>query len=125
MDRLQERIDCLSIVALPANYRKALEGAKHTWASLTADLLETTHDPVAQLEKLDDMLSAVGMRLIIFLEDLDRNNSDEAIRDEMPALLDRLRRLSHVSFILAIGTDHQYSRILTSEYVIIWKRLPA
>jgi hypothetical protein len=52
------------------------------------------------------------MRLIIFLEDLDRNVSDDMIRDEMPALLDRLRHLKNISFVLAIGTEHQYSNVL-------------
>jgi hypothetical protein len=43
---------------------------------------------------------------------LDRNVSDEIIRDEMPALLDRLRVLGQVSFVLAIGTEQQYSDVL-------------
>ena len=46
------------------------------------------------------------------LEDLDRNISDTLIRDEMPALLDRLHGLNNISFVLAIGTEQHYSSIL-------------
>jgi hypothetical protein len=113
VNKLQERIDCLSIITVPSNYRRALEGAKNAWASAIAVLLQTSRDPVRQLEKMDDILGAGGMRLIIFLEDLDRNISHVIIRDELPALLDRLRSLKHVSFILAIGTEKQSLDILT------------
>ena len=112
VSRIQKNIDCLSLINMPVNYRKALEGVKSSWTSIIAALLNTTRDPVKQLEKLDGVLVATNTRLIIFLEDLDRNLSDEIIRDELPSLLDRLKYLKNVSFILAIGTEHQYSNIL-------------
>jgi predicted AAA+ superfamily ATPase len=70
------------------------------------------NDPLETLRRLNNILQAAHMRLIIFLEDLDRNASDEMIHDEMPALLDRLRHLENISFVLAIGTERQYSNVL-------------
>jgi hypothetical protein len=105
-------VDCLSIITLPANYRSALSSTKSPLATIIAALLNTDEDPIRTLERLDKILRAVKMRLVIFLEDLDRNCSDSLIRDEMPALLDRLRYLNNVSFILAIGTEDNYSKIL-------------
>ena len=112
VNRLKNDIDCLSVITVPANYRKALEGVKTTWATIISTLFHTSYDPIEQLEKIDDILWAADLRLIIFLEDLDRNVDDEIIRDELPSLLDRLRFLRNVSFVLAIGTEHQYSNIL-------------
>jgi len=112
VNRLKNEIDCLSVITVPPNYRKALEGVKTTWATIISALFHTSCDPIEQLEKIDDILLAANLRLIIFLEDLDRNVDDEIIRDELPSLLDRLRFLRNVSFVLAIGTEHQYSNIL-------------
>ncbi len=109
---LKTKIDCLSIITLPADYKKALEGSVNSWAAIISTCLSPTTDPIKQLTKLDNILGTGGMRLIIFLEDLDRNLSDEIIRDELPSLLDRLRSLRCVSFVLAIGTEHHYSNIL-------------
>jgi hypothetical protein len=112
VNRLKNDIDCLSVITVPTNYRRALEGVRSTWATIISALFHTSCDPIEQLEKIDDILWAADLRLIIFLEDLDRNVDDEIIRDELPSLLDRLRYLRNVSFVLAIGTEHQYSNIL-------------
>jgi hypothetical protein len=112
VNRLKNDIDCLSVVTVPTNYRRALEGVRSTWATIVSALFFTSCDPIEQLEKIDDILRAADLRLIIFLEDLDRNVDDEIIRDQLPSLLDRLRGLRNVSFVLAIGTEHQYSNIL-------------
>ncbi len=112
IEKVRCHIDCMSVVSLPENYHKAIAGGKSWGGAVLSALLQTSHDPVVQLLKLDDILAAADFRLIIFLEDLDRNIGDEIIRDEMPALLDRLRVLGQISFVLAIGTEHQYSDIL-------------
>ena len=112
IEEVKKHVDCLSIVTLPENYRQAIGATKAPVSAVIAALLHTTHDPIVQLTKLDDILSAAKLRLVIFLEDLDRNIGDEIIRDEIPALLDRLRSLDHVSFVLAIGTEREFSDIL-------------
>ena len=112
VNRLKNDIDCLSVITVPTNYRRALEGVKTTWATIISALFHSSCDPVEQLEKIDDILSAANLRLVIFLEDLDRNTDEEIIGDELPSLLDRLRTLRNVSFVLAIGTEHQLSHIL-------------
>jgi energy-coupling factor transporter transmembrane protein EcfT len=112
VNRLKNEVDCLSVATVPTNYRKALEGVKSTWAAVISSLFHTSCDPIEQVEKLDEILCAADLRLIIFLEDVDRNIDDRIIRDELPSLLDRLRSLRNVSFVLAIGTERQYSNIL-------------
>jgi len=75
-------------------------------------LTKTDYDPIIQLKKLDEILAVAKLRVIIFLEDIDRNTSEDLIKSELPSLLDRLRQLDNVSFVLAIGTEHHLSQIL-------------
>jgi predicted KAP-like P-loop ATPase len=112
IEEVKKHVDCVSIVNLPENYRRAIGKANSPVGAVVAALLHPSHEPIAQLAELDNILTAAGLRLVIFLEDLDRNVGDEIIRDEMPALLDRLRMLNRVSFVLAIGSDRQFSDVL-------------
>lgn len=112
IEKVSQHIDCLSILTLPENYRQAIGEVKAPAGALIASLLKVSHDPIAQLTKLDNLLGVAHLRLIIILEDLDRNVSDNALKEEIPALLDRLHNLRHVTFILAIGVEKNYSKIL-------------
>lgn len=112
IEEVKKHVDCLSIVNLPENYRRAIGGTNSSAGAVIAALLHPSHDPISQLAELDNILSAADLRLVIFLEDLDRNVGDEIIGDEMPALLDRLRMLKQVSFVLAIGSDRLFSDVL-------------
>lgn len=110
--RLSLEVDCLSIVTLPSGYEKALSGSKNAVAAMVSALLGSEKDPIDILKKLDIILRTINTRLVIILEDLDRNVSKDSIDKEMPSLLDRLKCLEQVSFILAIGTGQVYSDVL-------------
>ena len=68
---------------------------------------------------MDNVLIALDKRLIIFLEDVDRNKSDEVFFNEIASLLDNLRQLNRVSFVLAIGQQYDAGEILikTADHV--------
>jgi hypothetical protein len=112
IEELRLHVDCTSIITLPENYRKAIAGTVSIGGAAISALLQNSQDPLTQLCRLDNILMAANMRLIIVMEDLDRNVDDSIIREEIPALLDRLRILSNVSFLLAIGVDRHLSDIL-------------
>ena len=86
---------------------------------IIAALATCWKSPLDILKKIDDVLIAVDKRLIIFLEDVDRNKNDEVFFNEIAALLDSLRQLSRVSFVLAIGQKYDAEEILikTAEHV--------
>lgn len=112
IEEVKKHVDCASVIALPENYHKAIAGVRSVGGAFISVLLQSPQDPVSQLCRLDKILAAANLRLIIVLEDLDRNVSDGIIGDEMSALLDRLRILNNVSFVLAIGTERHLSDIL-------------
>ncbi|GAI15237.1 unnamed protein product, partial [marine sediment metagenome] len=60
-----------------------------------------------ELNKLDFVLARIGKRLVIFLEDIDRNQKTEVFFNEITALLDGLKVLDHVSFVLVLGQNYQ------------------
>lgn len=102
--RLSQEVDCAGLANLPSQYRSAISSSDSFWGKIISGLFEGSSDPLDVLRKIDNVLSTVEKRLVVFIEDLDRNVDDELFWSEAIALLDRLKNLDHVSFILAIGT---------------------
>ncbi|MHB1183573.1 MAG: hypothetical protein ACYC4A_02590 [Desulfobulbia bacterium] len=109
---VKKYVDCSSVITLPEKYVTAMVGGRSVGGEFFSALFQGAHDPVSQLCRLDNILAAANLRLIIVLEDLDRNVGDAILGEELPALLDRLRILNNVSFVLTIGTEQQFSHIL-------------
>jgi hypothetical protein len=103
LNELQRHVDCTSLVTLPSRYRAALAAGGGRWGALLGELFSQRDDPAGVLRKLDPVLEAIGFRLVVFIEDLDRN--PEALGADLPALLDRLRELRQVSFVLALSAE--------------------
>ena len=101
---LSKYVDCLGLRNIPQEYQKALSDAGPWWLKLVSIGLKKK-DAVQQLEKLDNVLLCTGMRMIIFIEDVDRNIQKDEEISEVAALLDRLRGLENVSFVLAISSN--------------------
>lgn len=112
IDEVKRHVDCTSVITLPEHYRNAITGTNVIGGAVLSVLLQSSRNPVSQLHRLDNILAASKLRLIIVLEDLDRNSVSQIVKDEMSGLLDRLRTLSNISFILAIGGDRQFSDVL-------------
>lgn len=100
---LSQSVDCLGLTSLPADYSIALSNSGSSWLKPLAVLSNTTREPFEILRKLDTVLSCTGKRMIIFLEDIDRNTTSVATWKELTSLLDRLKDLDNISFVLAIN----------------------
>jgi hypothetical protein len=124
-------VDCLSVRNLPDEYLAAIKGVAPGW--IHAPLAVASADsPSDQLKRLDPLLEAINARLIVFIEDVDRNvevpdvsfvqsvknegqgNRAEVRNDltarpaghvflEIESLLDRMADAQRVSFVLAIS----------------------
>lgn len=98
-------VDVTSLATLPAHYAAAMSGSGSKWGAVLSNLMSTGGDPIVCLERLDSILAAVGGRMLILIEDLDRNSSEKLLKDTLPSLLDRVARLDRVAFVLAIGVE--------------------
>lgn len=112
IESVKQYVDCSSIISLPEQYRKAIAGTNSLGGSAISSLFQCSHDPESQLCRLNHILNAARIRLVIVLEDIDRNLDENIIQVEIPALLDRLRMQGSISFIFSIGTEQHYSNIL-------------
>lgn len=101
---LSKYVDCLGLRNIPQEYQKALSDAGSWWLKLISIGFKKK-DAAKQLEKLDNVLLRTGMRMIIFIEDVDRNVQKDEKINEVAALLDRLKGLENVSFVLAISSN--------------------
>lgn len=103
VNELAEHVDCMAIAGLPAHYRAALAEGGSAWGKTFGALLGRSQSPLDLLRQLDPILAAVDRRLVIFIEDLERNPHDEGLFRQMEAMLDRLRQVERVTFVLAVS----------------------
>jgi KAP family P-loop domain len=95
--------DCFSIRSLPESYRKVFS-AGGDWMRNLLDMLLGSSDHMGQFRRLADILTALNARLVLVIEDLDRTDSTKFDRQEVLALLQRLRETSdRLSFVLTSG----------------------
>jgi KAP family P-loop domain len=102
IETVGERLDCFSFRSLPEAYRKTFS-AGGDWVKSVTDLLFGETDPKDQLERLSEVLAAAKARLVIIIEDLDRTSTTRFDRNEVLALLERLRKYPALSFIITGG----------------------
>ncbi|MBN2019616.1 MAG: hypothetical protein JW749_05265 [Sedimentisphaerales bacterium] len=119
INELSRHVDVSGLRTIPEQYIAAMGSADNMFLKILAALATFWKSPLDILKKIDVVLTAINKRLIIFLEDVDRNNNDEVFFNEIAALLDSLRQLKQVSFVLAIGQKYDAEEILikTAEHV--------
>jgi hypothetical protein len=100
---LAKQADCIGLSGLPNKYSRIVVAAGGSWSSAIEGIVVNDEEPDDILERLDELLSCIGKRTVLILEDLDRNERDGEFYKEIAALLDRLKALNHVTFVVAIG----------------------
>lgn len=100
-----EEVDSLHLQGLPQRYIDIIGSHSKPVASILR-LFQASENPVDLLCTFEPVLEATKMRLVLIIEDLDRNEANFN-RGEIVALLHRLRRIKNISVILAIAPDHQ------------------
>ena len=119
INELSKHVDVSGLRIVPEQYAAAMGSAGNVFLKIIAALATCWKSPLHILERIDNVLTAIDKRLIIFLEDVDRNKNEEVFFNEIAALLDSLRQLKQVSFVLAIGQKYDTEEVLikTAEHV--------
>jgi len=99
-----EYVDCSGLRGMPEAYRQALSTGNNTWR-LLGGLLGAERDPARQLKRLTPILMAANARLLVVLEDLDRNQSPSFNPDDIIGMLYRLKSVEGVSLVLAASSQ--------------------
>lgn len=109
IEELKGYVDVSALVGLPVMYEQMLT-AGHPFLGAAAKALLAGGETVDELLwRLDNILAAAGLHVILFVEDLDRDVDHNVLKVEIPGLLDRLKSLWHVSFLVA-ATNNTFSR---------------
>ncbi|UUA71925.1 AAA family ATPase [Cellvibrio sp. QJXJ] len=102
---LTNYVDCASIRNVPKEYMAALSGADFKGISTLAKILplHSHHSPEELIRKIETILLSIGKAMVVVLEDFDRNPQEENIMNEVAGLLDRLRDLRSINFIVCLA----------------------
>lgn len=116
--KLTNYVDCASIRNVPKEYMAALSGADFKGISTLAKILplHSHQSPEELIRKIETILLSIGKTMVVVLEDFDRNPQEENIMNEVAGLLDRLRDLRSINFIVCVAPgvkSHLLSRIST------------
>ncbi len=110
--QLGKHTDCLSVSNLPGQYKRAISDSGNILVRLIGSILCGWKSPIDILKKLDLLLGRVDRLMVIFLEDIDRNKQADVFFNEITALLDGLKGLQNLTFVLAIGEEHKGQEVL-------------
>jgi Cdc6-like AAA superfamily ATPase len=105
LSEVSKEVDSLRLQGLPRKYIDAIDAHSKPVASVVR-FFQSASDPVRLLSELEPVLKATKQRLILVIEDLDRNGTNFD-RGDIVALLNRLRKIGNISVILAMAPDHQ------------------
>lgn len=100
--RIARRTDCLNLVTVPLHYQDVF--MSNSWGVFNPlKFLLATEEPDEIVARVGKTLRQVGKRLVIFLEDIDRNDCD-AVHNELYALFDYFANCDRISFVVTYGT---------------------
>jgi hypothetical protein len=105
---IESKVDSLSVRSMPDAYRKALSSGG-SWFQFIGEGIAHDSDPTAQLQRLEPILKAVDARVLVAIEDADRNESRTFDQQQIEAMLHRLRGLKTATFVLSAGSTQQGS----------------
>ena len=112
LDELGKHIDVLAFSNLPNTIKPPLWAAVPPGQKAVAGISKRKECPDVLLSHIDSALISTGLRVVVFVEDVDRNSDDNVFYQEIGALLDHLKNLQNLSFVLACGHEQKASSLL-------------
>lgn len=109
------RVDCLGIRGLPNDYMDAVT-KQVSWFGLLQSFASHKLSPLEQLQRLSPILRAIGLSVVVVIEDVDRNGRSFDL-SHIQALLARFREVNGLSFVLAISAGQQFDFAKLCEFV--------
>ncbi len=106
---IEKIISCLSTITsttslsgLPSKYINSLKGAQSFWLD-TLPLFDNHSSPNNQLDRINDIVCRLDCRILIIIEDIDRNTNGEEIINKIAPLFDFLNSCEHFRLIMSFG----------------------
>ncbi|MGR2665504.1 P-loop NTPase fold protein [Vibrio campbellii] len=112
IEEISAYVGTSSIKSIPKNYLNSLNGLGVWWKNITAILNNSDLNPDSQLEKLQIILETINKKIVVFIEDIDRNNDSERLAKSISPLLDRLVNTPNIQFIFTIGYEEHMTPVI-------------
>ncbi|WP_282131824.1 P-loop NTPase fold protein [Pseudoalteromonas aliena] len=108
---LSTEIDMCKFRSLPSYYISAMN-AGNTSSKIFAAFMHKPTSPDALLKSLNDVINAANLRLLVTIQDLDRNKKALDSLHVLAGLLDRLEELQGIDYIFAGENRPEFSDAL-------------
>ena len=104
-----QQIEATSLTRLPDAFARALYGSSH-WFSIL-DSVFRPNTPEELIQKLNSLLSWQNRKLLIVVENVDRNKEKDLFVDVIAAILDKISGRENIRFIFSADEQHIESNI--------------
>ena len=122
VEEVSKHADCLSLQRLPPAYAAAI-AKTDSWLNAVTESFSVSPKPVEVLKRLSPILEVINARLVIIIEDSDRN-ADDFDQKQIEAMLHDFRQVNRVSFVLTVGTNSEIEVSKIAEYILTIPPLP-
>ncbi|MCE0558062.1 P-loop NTPase fold protein [Motilimonas sp. E26] len=108
---LSKQVSVSSLYSMPDKYVNVLSGTGNTGSLLSKVIPAIEMSPLSQLKRIDTLLQASNLRLLLVIEDIDRNGVTPSSSAAIAPLLDQLSCCQNIRFIFTIGFTNHLSNI--------------
>lgn len=112
INNLAERFDTSSFQSLPLDYQQAIKSSNSWLYAVFKSIVGQPKSVKDQLTKLDKILAQTNSQVLVIIEDIDRNPNSVEYCSALASILDKLKLLEQLHFIIASGYTKKTSEVL-------------
>ncbi len=114
VERIRQHVGCISVTGLPDAY---IDAAAHVAGKygVLARFLSGDHEPAAVLRRLGEIATAVGVRFVVWVEDLERFAGTSEFSREEALPIREADRLNPVRSLLYLLDRTEYLSVVVSD----------
>ena len=102
-ERLLQHVDAFELWRVPQRYVRAIECGERL-GKVASALLGDDHDPKDVLTGIGNVLTRLGVRLVVFIDDFDRIERESTATEQAVAkALNQLQNVPHIQYVICVG----------------------
>jgi len=115
-------VDITHLQCIPSAYQEALSKSSNIIESILK-IGVSDYNPEKVVERLDETLRIINKKVVVVIEDLDRNPNPKGSLLKIEPLLDRFKNSENIQFILTISkaeeVDQEINRIIDNKITLV------
>ena len=106
---LGRHINVLSLARIPEKYQVAVSQSGLSWATALFHLTTPVDDPKELVMRIDRVLLATGLRMVVVIEDVERVVEGRRLPSHLGALINYLKDCTNIAFVIASALEDAHS----------------